>query len=575
MTPRRNHFKSRGSLWPATRQQRGATLLEIVAALGVMALLTSSLIVWIQQMLRTTEAQSTGLEMSAWKLYAEKHVLPSVVSNPASLGLSEQEPLRAFSLPLNNFNPNTLMQGQEQQRFLHLMRHRDAQGAAVLRQGQRVCLLLKRIPPADNAATPSISAALITAGSPAGASLGLGYGADAASVLGPAGGRVSDGADCRGEQQCLTNGIGPGHTGWVQPLSTAQSQALAQGCGAATGKGHLVAMLTSAQNSGTASGEPLYRVPLSVTLADGRAAPDMGNSLNTMQHDLIVKGDIAAGLPMRVAGTSCVSSDGLGRASGTGQVLQCVAGVWQRPQANPPIASIDGALLAGGKAVAEKIGLDGAGWIPQISSSATAALCDRLGDFRRNEEGGTMGCQKLDGATSTRWERMGAAALRWTMLPNPIEVTGIPQTVESWNVGAPPPLDFKSQMQAAGIVVNYSALRMALVNVVATPRYTFTARNMTAQMYMCLERYRPDGSQNPWGNFYYSRNAITDSDFIVDVNRACPVDFGEIFRDYSNAPPVETAELTDAIRTPDGPEVVMRILGYLCEGPRGCALATP
>lgn len=551
------------------RKEAGVTLLEAVAALGVMATIASSLAIYAQNIQRQNQAQRAALEMMAWSSYVDKVAMPHVRNLTLDVaGITRAAPLRAYTLPVSLppaqgvaprplLPENTLTGGDS--KLVGLLRNVDANGRAVDAGGRRYCLLIERVPSAREPQNPDkddIQALVMTQGSPP---VALGQVMQSIQTLGHGAGRVATAADCQGangEPFCVTNSLGVVGNTLRYGLSANHVAAIQSGCDMALQAGGLANLrINAAAAVAQAQGAPLFRHQAIFDPMAPTPPPTVQNlvrSWNTMEHDLMVhEGDVAMGLPRVTAGTSCsISARPLARDATTGRVLECHNGSYQPPIAQTGAADVQiGGTLAAARMSMTTIGLDGPGFIPQPQ---LGAQCARIGDMRRDHEGAAIGCQKPVGYSVPRWERMGVQAVRWTMLQDPIT---IPMSAEAVSTRPDVRALFEEVMRARGQNLHYDALRMLLINLQIRSRVEVSpnAWGGTRQAYVCQDRYLPGGVQTS-PNFSISLVDLVDNDVVLDTKQRCYIELTDALRDAGSREPI----------------VNVRIMGYLCDGPDGC-----
>lgn len=519
--------------------QMGVSLIEILGSMAVISLISVSLLMWVNRQQDSSRSQLLGLQLSAWKVYVQEHILDHARSSSNPFGITGASPSKAFLLPLSGYSPDLLMSGTNQSRFLSWMQQRDQQGIAINADNQRYCLFLKQKPSAILGGDAEIDGILLTVG---GKALTDAETAEALMVMGPRGGRIGSSVDCAPlSAGCFTNGLGANHQGWRYPVTQDDFSVINQACGSNLSPGHLSYILDDKVNT-RIIGDPLYRI----SFGTSNETPDQTiafKSLNTMRHDLQVRGDITSGLISKVSGTSCViNSDSIAR-DNDGSVLQCNNGLWGKPVINSPDIPGVPNFVGVNKIVTKSIGLDGVGYI-QLQNTSTALsnigqTCKRTGDFRRDESGGVVGCQIPEGESMPKWDRMGASVIRWKMFPVPISIP-FGNTLTS-RVDLQKNINFKSYM--SNQVNNLDKMRMALIKIKTTPRQIKNQLWQTRQGKVCMSGF----------NFYFGISQITESDLVVDVNQSCLIDLADLFDG-----------------TP-GAQVEIQVLGYLCEGNLGCS----
>lgn len=359
--------------------QTGASLVEAMAALAVMAMVAASLSVWVYEQQRQERAMRTGAEMlSMWEAatrYTSKRYAQLVFSGgiAAISGASVFEELRpslagVATTPLNPY-------------------------------GQGYCLLLKQL------ANPArVEGLLLTTG---GVAMDGGQQAVAIQSGGPGIGAVKLNGTSLEAKGAL----------WTQALDAASRARIQSACGADVSSGGLGGFFSVMAPESAQS--LLYRVPLT-----GSSGTPL-TSLNTLSNDISVRGGLAAGA---VATTAVACAAGTPGKNAAGELAECSGSdTW----------SVPAWAGAGYWSAAVRPGVA----IPRLRQAATTLIntdCLVLGVVTRDTDGTVVGCQKPKGGTAQQWLRMGGKGIYVETLAEPRDLLDlladpdgkIPQTKE-------------------------------------------------------------------------------------------------------------------------------------------------
>lgn len=351
-------------------RQRGATIIEAIGALGVLALVSVGLTAWIDSQQSQARAHFAGLELDLMRPHAHEVAAQAVAGSlqdgtGQALVLDAANPVIALALPHATVAASVPAKGSTTNGF-----------------GHAYCLLLER------QADGQIGSLLLTLG---GRDMNEGQLADAVSFAGPAAGRLQ-----------LSGGTLQAFSAhWARGIGSDAAAVVQASCGQPPAPGHLAALTRYEQGVG-GTGQALYRVKVDVS--DETAA---GRELNTMQHDLSIRGDLVLGLKdvIQEGGTCTPGTHGR---TAQGVALECpmATSVWT------PLASDTGRSIVGSRLAGDALGLEAAG--TQGFDVYTTA-CPRVGAMRRDEEGGVMACQtaKTDCSGALAWKRVGGAVIKW------------------------------------------------------------------------------------------------------------------------------------------------------------------
>lgn len=480
----------------------GASLVEVVGALAVMSLISAGLVGWIDAQQRMARAQFSGLQLG----YVLEH---AQIVNNALLGgqlmdaqnqpllLTSANPVVALSLP-------QIQQG-------------PANFNAVNSFGQSYCLL------AEQQADGSVQSTLLTVG---GDPMDQGQLSDAAAVAGPLAGHI-----------VLNDGIWQAVSlAWQRSFSMAGSQAMDASCGAGFAIKHLAALVPS-NSLDSFSGSSLYRVE--VPMADSAAKVE----LNTMQHDLSVRGDITLGVGRSsAAGLACTPGT-FGRTD-QGTALECLSATstWSVVTGSGSTVTANTLGLQATGSSQSKAGLHLA-----VGGSLTEAdngtSCPRVGAMRRDAEGGVIACQlPFNSTTGATWKREGGAAIKWVLLESPIPL-----------LSSVSPRDGVINIKSAlASVANLDFSKLRLIKVKFSNRYA--ASNQTSQ-----EGPHSTVSVQVCSNY---PNVVTntatpsEAELVVDSNVPCVYNLW-----------MPRASDNEVIASPLGSplKIQMDVMAYLCE----------